>query len=103
MDIDDASRSLRRARSQVQIAREQLEELQERHWALLGYFDPDQASARISEVVKEFQLPDPSVRLPNDIAIPNETPVAAEQVDISREDTFESETKLRNPDDGQGE
>jgi len=56
LDIDDASRVLRRARTQVQIARQQMEELQARHWALLGFYNPEQAEERVAEALNEYRL-----------------------------------------------
>jgi chromosome segregation ATPase len=55
-DIDDASRALRRARTRVQLARDQLEELKTRHWAVLGYYNPDQAEEMVAEALNEFRL-----------------------------------------------
>lgn len=63
LDLDEASRTLRRARSQTQIARDQLEELKERHWALLSFYDPEQAEEMVDEALNELQQFEPAARL----------------------------------------
>ena len=64
-DLDDAGRALRRSRTQVQIAKDRLEELQDRHWALLCYYNPDQAEEKVAEALEEFQRLEPAARLDN--------------------------------------
>jgi hypothetical protein len=54
LEIDDACRALRSARKRVDIARDELEELQERHYAVLSFYNPDQASMLIGEALNEF-------------------------------------------------
>jgi hypothetical protein len=63
LDIDDASISLRRARSQVELARDQLMELEERHWALLSLYNADQAEELVDEALQEFQVLEPAARM----------------------------------------
>ena len=63
IDLDDAGRALRRSRTQVQIAKDRLEELQARHWALLCFYDPDQAEEKVAEALEEFQKLEPAARL----------------------------------------
>ena len=63
LDLEEASRSLRRARSQVQLAREQLEEVEDRHWALLCMYNPDQAGEAVAEALQEFQEQEAAARL----------------------------------------
>ena len=72
LDIDDASRVLRRARTQVEIAWNELEELKDRHWALLSFYNPDQAEQKVSEALYEFQQLEPAARL-EDANMPNES------------------------------
>lgn len=60
LEIDDASRALRRARTQVQLARDQLEELQGRHWAVLASYNPDQAEEQVAEALNAFRLSEPT-------------------------------------------
>jgi len=56
IDLDVASRTLRRARSKVTWAKDELEELKIRHWAVLGYYDPKQAEEKVDEALQEFRL-----------------------------------------------
>ena len=63
LDIDDASRGLRRARSQLQSARDQLEELEDRHWALLSQYNVKQAGDQITDALKELEDLEPAARL----------------------------------------
>ncbi|KAL3920785.1 MAG: hypothetical protein SGILL_003083, partial [Bacillariaceae sp.] len=44
LEIDEASRQLRRARKRVDIARDELAEFEDRHYAVLSYYSPDQAN-----------------------------------------------------------
>lgn len=84
LDIDDASRVLRRARTQVEIAWNELEELKDRHWALLSFYNPDQAEQKVSEALYEFQQLEPAARL-EDANMPNESasPVDSAQAGAS--------------------
>jgi hypothetical protein len=54
LEIDDAYRELRRAKTRVDLARDELEELEDRHYAVLSYYNPDQASMLIGEALNEF-------------------------------------------------
>jgi hypothetical protein len=63
LDIDDASRALRRARTQVQLAKEELLELEDRHWALLALYDVNAAGDYVSEALRELGEIDPAARL----------------------------------------
>lgn len=72
LDIDDASRVLRRARTKVLMARDQLEELKDRHWAILSFYNPDQAEAKVAEALQEFQLLEPTSGL-DDFGVPQQS------------------------------
>ncbi|KAG7363329.1 hypothetical protein IV203_026689 [Nitzschia inconspicua] len=54
LEIDDASRALRRARKQVDLAKEELQELEDRHYAVLSYYNPDQAAKLVGDALNEF-------------------------------------------------
>ena len=71
LEIDAACRAFRRARTQVEIASDQLEELKERHWALLSFYNPNQAEEQVAEALYEFQQIEPAARL-DDFAIPQQ-------------------------------
>jgi len=57
LDIDDASRALRRSRTRVDRARENLEELEERHHAVMSCYNIDQASKLVGEGLNEISKP----------------------------------------------
>lgn len=82
LDIDGASRVLRRARSRVQLARDQLAELQARHWAVLGFYNPDQAEEKVAEALKEFRLSESTARPVDDLTTVGQ-PAASSQEDHS--------------------
>jgi hypothetical protein len=63
LDIDDASRALRRARTQVHLARGELLELEDRHWALLALYDVNAAGEQILEALRELGEMDPAARI----------------------------------------
>ena len=63
LEIDDASRNLRLAKSQLQAARDQLEELEDRHWALLSQYNIKQAGDQVSSALKELEELEPAARL----------------------------------------
>ncbi len=67
LEIDDASRALRRARTRVQLARDQLEELQVRHWAVLGFYNPDQAEEKVAEALAAYRLSESTARPMDDL------------------------------------
>jgi hypothetical protein len=62
-ELDDASRDLRRARAQVGLVRDRLERLEDRHWALLGYYNPDQAEEHVEAALRELEELEPAAKL----------------------------------------
>eukprot|EP00531_Pseudo-nitzschia_arenysensis_P014681 CAMPEP_0116115084 /NCGR_PEP_ID=MMETSP0329-20121206/320_1 /TAXON_ID=697910 /ORGANISM="Pseudo-nitzschia arenysensis, Strain B593" /LENGTH=623 /DNA_ID=CAMNT_0003608497 /DNA_START=207 /DNA_END=2079 /DNA_ORIENTATION=- len=54
LDIDDASRDLRSSRAKVERATEKLEELEERHHAIMSCYNIDQASSLVGETLNSF-------------------------------------------------
>jgi hypothetical protein len=81
LDIDGASRVLRRARTKVQLARDQLEELQARHWAVLGFYNPAQAEEMVAEALNEFQLSESLARPVDDLTTAGEPVVSSQDVE----------------------
>jgi hypothetical protein len=66
LEIDDAYRTFRRAKTRVNLARDELEELEDRHYAVLSFYDPDQASMLIGDALNEFSVRvDPTVTATN--------------------------------------
>jgi uncharacterized protein (DUF2461 family) len=101
LDIDDSSRVLRRARTQVQIARDQLEELKDRHWALLSFYDPDQAEGKVKEALEEFQQIEPAARL-DDFSVPLPSVDKVESVNVEAPKTsVDVNVKISSDDAGQ--
>ena len=64
-EIDDASIGLRRARTSTEFAREQLERFEERHWALLRFYDPDKAVQEVEAALLELGEGEPAARIPD--------------------------------------
>ena len=62
-ELDDSSRALRRARTKVGLARQQLDKFRDRHWALLSFYNPEQAKEKVDEALNEFQEIEPAARL----------------------------------------
>lgn len=63
LEIDDASRGLRKARSLVEYAKKQLSELQDRHWAILSLYNPAKAGEEVEEALREFEANEAAARL----------------------------------------
>lgn len=63
LEIEDAARSLRKARNQVQFAKEKLVELEDRHWAILGLYNPTQAEENVANALRELEENEPAARL----------------------------------------
>lgn len=90
-ELDDASRDLRRARAQVGLVRDRLERLEDRHWALLGYYNPDQAEEHVEAALRELEELEPAAKLNGtgdevpekvEVAQNKEIPGVKESVDI---------------------
>ncbi|CAJ1943082.1 unnamed protein product [Cylindrotheca closterium] len=62
-EMDDASRELRRARTSTELARDQLETFEERHWALLRFYDPEKAGQQVEAALLELGEVEPAARL----------------------------------------
>lgn len=63
--MDNASRELRRARASKELAKDQLERVEERHWALLKFYDPDKAEQEVKAALLELGEVEPAARLPD--------------------------------------
>jgi hypothetical protein len=60
MDIDDAARDLRRSRLKVGRALDKLEDLEERHHAIMSCYNIDQASLLVGESLNQFSASIPA-------------------------------------------
>jgi hypothetical protein len=55
MAVEDAARDLRRAKAELEVARERLAELEDQNWALLSLYDADKAFQEVVETFREFE------------------------------------------------
>jgi len=55
MGIQDAARTLRRSRAELDVARDRLADLEDRNWALLSLYDADKAFQEVVETFREFE------------------------------------------------
>jgi hypothetical protein len=62
LDIEDAARDLRRAQNAEQQARERLEAVEDRHWAVLSLYDAEKASRDVDDSLAELSLQEPAAR-----------------------------------------
>ena len=53
--IQDAARTLRRSRAELEVARDRLADLEDRNWALLSLYDADKAFQEVVETFREFE------------------------------------------------
>jgi len=63
LEVENASRSLRKARDQVQFAQKRLNDLENRHWALLQLYNPSQAEKEVEKALREFEALEPAARI----------------------------------------
>lgn len=55
MGVQDAALALRRAKAELDVARDRLVDLEDRHWALLSMYDADKAFQEVVETFREFE------------------------------------------------
>lgn len=79
--MDEASRVLRRARTQVGLAREELDRFRDRHWALLSFYDPDRAQEKVEEALNELQEVEPAARLDETLKITEDIQIESSESD----------------------
>jgi hypothetical protein len=60
--VDDAGRALRYAQNVLQEIRDNLAELEARHWAVLSFYSPDLAEESVSDAIREFEQNEPAAR-----------------------------------------
>ena len=54
LEADDLSLDLRKMKLQIEYAQAELDELQERHWAVLSFYSPELAASAVEEALDEF-------------------------------------------------
>lgn len=62
-EVQDASRALRYEVSRLQLAKDELQDLEARHWAVLSFYDADLAQRNVEEAFRELEENEPAVRL----------------------------------------
>jgi hypothetical protein len=62
LNMDNTARKLRRELMKLKNAKQDLVELEARHWAVLGFYDPEQARANVDDALREFKENEPAVR-----------------------------------------
>eukprot|EP00977_Amphora_coffeiformis_P023963 scaffold14789_cov150-Amphora_coffeaeformis.AAC.1 len=62
LDIDDAARAYRYAQLQLKAARDEMAEVEARHWAVLSFYSPSQAKNGIEEAFREFEESEPAAK-----------------------------------------
>lgn len=62
LDMEDSARKLRRELIKLKNAKRDLVELEARHWAILGFYDPEQAGVSVEDALLELKETEPAVR-----------------------------------------
>jgi hypothetical protein len=60
--ISEVSRDLRYAQQMLQVVRREEKELEQRHWAVLSFYNPAQAAGTIDEALRQLALDEPAVQ-----------------------------------------
>jgi len=89
LDIDDAARDLRRSRLKVGRALDKLEELEERHHAIMSCYNIDQASLLVGESLNQFSASIPATSAATSTA----TPTASETSNSEKGDSEANSTE----------
>lgn len=55
MGVQDAALGFRRAKAELEVARDRLADMEDRHWALLSLYDADKAFQEVVETFREFE------------------------------------------------
>jgi hypothetical protein len=62
LDVEDAARAFRYAQLQLQTAKEELADVEARHWGVLNFYNSDQAESGIDEAFRELEEIEPAAR-----------------------------------------
>jgi hypothetical protein len=62
LNMENTARKLRRELIKLKNSKQDLAELEARHWAVLGFYDPEQAGANVDDALREFKETEPAVR-----------------------------------------
>lgn len=97
MAVEDAARDLRRAKAELEVARERLADLEDQNWALLSLYDADKAFQEVVETFREFEE---SERLESRLAV--EDSELGDNESTSSVDSFDDDSGGSNRGDSQG-
>ena len=97
MEVEDAARNVRRAKAELEVARERLADLEDQNWALLSLYDADKAFQEVVETFREFEE---SERLEARLVV--EDSELGDTDIISSVDSNGNESDGSNNDDSQG-
>ncbi|GKY92062.1 hypothetical protein MPSEU_000177700 [Mayamaea pseudoterrestris] len=61
-DVEEASRKLRLCKSRLSFAKEELADLEARHWAVLSFYNPDVVAANLADAFRELEESEPAVK-----------------------------------------
>jgi hypothetical protein len=61
-EVDDAARALRYTQNVLQKIRDDLSELEARHWAVLSFYSPDLAEESVLDAIRELEQNEPAAR-----------------------------------------
>ena len=62
-DIQEASRKLRLSKSRLKRMKEDLAEIEARHWAVLSFYNPESVAANLADAFRELEESEPAVKL----------------------------------------
>ncbi|GAX24406.1 hypothetical protein FisN_4Lh541 [Fistulifera solaris] len=62
LNLENTARKLRRELIKLKNAKQDLVELEARHWAVLGFYDPEQAGVNVDDALRELKETEPAVR-----------------------------------------
>jgi hypothetical protein len=62
LEVEDAARAFRYSQLQLQAAKEELAEVEARHWGVLNFYNSDQAESGVDEAFRELEEIEPAVR-----------------------------------------
>jgi hypothetical protein len=97
MAVEDAARDLRRAKAELEVARERLADVEDQNWALLSLYDADKAFQEVVETFREFEE---SERLESRLTV--EDSELGDTESTSSVDSFDDDSGGRNGGDSQG-
>ena len=63
LEIQDASRALRHAQNQLNVAQDELVALEQRHWAVLSFYNPIKVEVAVQDAIRELEDNEPAARL----------------------------------------